>query len=212
MLIDDHDVVRRGLRSMIEAHPGWHVCGEATDGRAAIAMAAECSPDVVVTDLGLPELHGLESIRRIRQVSPASELIVFSMYETEYLVREAIAAGAKGYVLKSDAARDLEAAIESVAAHAPYFSPAIAITIRGIIGYASDEQGDTNPPGSLLTGREREIIQLLAEGKSNREIAAKLSISAKTVETHRSAVMRKLQLKSIVDLVRYALRNGITQA
>jgi DNA-binding NarL/FixJ family response regulator len=211
MLVDDHDVVRRGLRSMIEAHPGWRVCCEASDGRTAVAMVADCSPDVVVTDLGLPEMHGLESIRRIRQASPVSELIVFSMYETEFLIREAIAAGAKGYVLKSDAARDLEAAIESVAAHTPYFSPAIAVTIRGIIASGSDEQSDTSPPGPLLTSREREIVQLLAEGKSNREIAAKLSISAKTVETHRSAIMRKLELNSIVDLVRYAVRNGITQ-
>jgi len=210
MLVDDHDVVRRGLRSIIESHAGWRVSCEATNGREAVAIASGCSPDVVVTDLGLPELNGLETIRRIRQEFPASEVIVFSMYETEFLVREAIAAGARGYVLKSDAARHLTEAIEAVAEHRPYFSPAIAVTIRNVLVGEGDEDRDLSPPSPPLTPREREIVQLLVEGKTNREIATTLSISAKTVETHRSTIMRKLGLKSIVDLVRYAMRNGIT--
>jgi DNA-binding NarL/FixJ family response regulator len=210
MLVDDHDVVRRGLRGLVESHPGWSVRCEATNGREAVALARTYTPDVLVTDLGLPELNGLEVIRRIRHELPALEVIVFSMYETEYLVREAIAAGAKGYVLKSDAARHLTAAIESVAVHKPYFSSAIAMTIRDILVREGDEHVDLSPPPPTLTAREREIVQLLAEGNTNREIATALSISAKTVETHRSAIMRKLGLKSIADLVRYAMRNGIT--
>jgi DNA-binding NarL/FixJ family response regulator len=210
MLVDDHDVVRRGLRSIIESHPGWRVSCEATNGREAVALAGRCSPDVVVTDLGLPELNGLETIRRIRQEASAPEVIVFSMYETEFLVREAIAAGARGYVLKSDAARHLTAALEAVAEHRPYFSPAIAVTIRDVLTREGDEERELSPPAPPLTSREREIVQLLVEGKTNREIATTLSISAKTVETHRSTIMRKLGLKSIVALVRYAMRNGIT--
>jgi DNA-binding NarL/FixJ family response regulator len=210
MLVDDHDVVRRGLRGLVESHPGWSVRCEAINGREAVAMARTYTPDVLVTDLGLPELNGLEVIRRIRHELPALEVIVFSMYETEYLVREAIAAGAKGYVLKSDAARHLTAAIETVAGHKPYFSSAIAMTIRDILVREGDEHVDLSPPPPTLTAREREIVQLLAEGNTNREIATALSISAKTVETHRSAIMRKLGLKSIADLVRYAMRNGIT--
>jgi DNA-binding NarL/FixJ family response regulator len=210
MLVDDHDVVRRGLRSIVEAHAGWRVKCEATTGREAIELVRTCLPDVVVADLGLPELNGLAAIRRIRQEAPASEVIVFSMYETEFLVRESIAAGARGYVLKSDGARQLTAAIESVLMHKPYFSSSIAATIRDILTRDDDDQVDLAPPAPLLTFREREIVQLLAEGKTNKEIAAALSISAKTVETHRSAIMRKLGLRSLADLVRYALRNGIS--
>jgi DNA-binding NarL/FixJ family response regulator len=208
LLVDDHDVVRRGLRSIVESHAGWRVVGEATNGREGIAMASKDPPDVIVTDLGLPELNGLEAIRQLRRKVPGAEVLVFSMYETEFLVREAIAAGAKGYVLKSDAARHLTAALESVAEHRPYFSPAVAVTIRDALQSEVDEQGELSPPAPPLSPREREIVQLLAEGKTNREIGATLSISPRTVETHRSAIMRKLGLKSIADLVRYAMRNG----
>lgn len=209
MLVDDHDIVRRGLRSMIESHPNWRVSCEATNGREAVSLVSRYLPQVVVTDLGLPELHGLEAIRRIRQESPASEVIVFSMYETEFLVREAIAAGAKGYVLKTDAARNLTEAIESILDQKPYFSSAVAATVWNLVRH-HDEQVDLVASYPVLTSREREIVQLLAEGMTNREIADTLSISTKTVETHRSAIMRKLGLKSIAELVRYAMRNGMT--
>jgi len=210
MLVDDHDVVRRGLRGIIESRPGWYVCCEASNGREAVAYAETCCPDVVVIDLGMPELNGLEAIRRIRRAHPTTEVVVFSMYETDLLVREAIAAGAKGYVLKSDGARQLTDAVESVAEHKPFFSPAVSATIRDILVRETAGQDEDRPTGATLTSREREIVQLLTEGKSNREIAVALSISPKTVETHRSTIMRKLGLKSFADLVRYAMRSGIT--
>ena len=210
MLVDDHDIVRRGLRSLIESHPGWRVSCEATNGREALASLKTCAPDVVVTDLGLPELNGLMLVRKIRRMVPAPEVVIFSMYETEFLVREAIAVGARGYVLKSDAARHLTEAIEAAVLGMPYFSPPIADKIRDILADHGDHQIGPAPAGRSLTFRQQEIIQLLAEGKSNKDIAIALSISVKTVETHRSAIMRNLGFNSIVDLVRYAFENGIT--
>jgi len=168
-----------------------------------------CAPDVIVTDLGMPEMNGPPAVRRMRLEAPAAEVIIFSIYETEFLVREAIAAGARGYILKSDAARHLTAAIESAAMHQPYFSMAITDKMRDFLVRDGNMQAELVAPAPSLTIREQEIIQLLAEGKTNKEIAAALSISPKTVETHRSAIMRKLGLKSIADLVRYAMRNGI---
>ncbi len=210
MLIDDHDIVRRGLRSLIESNSGWRVSCEAATGREALALLKTCHADVVVTDLGLPELNGLMLVRKIRRMVPAPEVVVFSMYETEFLVREVIAMGARGYVLKSDAARHLTEAIEAAVEGKPYVSPTIAVKIRDILADHADHQIGPGPAGRPLTFRQQEIIQLLAEGKSNKEIAIALSISVKTVETHRSAIMRNLGLNSIVDLVRYAVQNGIT--
>jgi DNA-binding NarL/FixJ family response regulator len=217
MLADDHEVVRKGLRAMLETRNGWSVCGEAVDGREAVRLAAELRPDIAVVDLSMPELDGLEATRQIRRESPLTEVLVFTMYDTSRMVREVIAAGARGYVLKSDAARHLISAVEALSEHKPYFTSTVSESIlEGYLQFISDDEqrsaqkaagGAPNP----LTRREREIVRLLAENLTNKEIAAKLSISVKTVETHRGAIMRKLGLNSIVELVYYALRNKIVE-
>ena len=210
LLADDHDVVRRGLREMLNAHDGWHVCGEAPDGREAVKLAANLKPDVVVLDLYMPELNGLEATRQIRQELPRTEVLIFTMHETEQLIHEVLAAGARGYVLKSDAGRHLVSAVEALSHHKPFFTAKVSETLLDRYLNSSLES-DEGTVFHALTAREREIVQLLAEGKSNKEIATKLSISVKTVETHRATVMRKLDIKSIVELVHYAIRNGLVE-
>ena len=217
MLADDHEVVRKGLRVMLETREGWRVCGEASNGRDAVRLAAELQPDIAVIDLSMPELDGLEATRQIKREAPGTEVLVFTMYDTPRMVREVLAAGARGYVLKSDAVRHLISAVEALSEHKPYFTSAVSESIlEGYLQFVSGDErtsahkmagGAPNP----LTRREREIAQLLAESLTNKEIAAKLSISVKTVETHRGAIMRKLGLNSIVELVYYALRNKIVE-
>ena len=211
LLADDHDVVRRGLREMLDAHEGWKVCGEASNGRDAVKMAQALKPDVVILDLYMPELNGLEATRQIRHELARTEVVIFTMHETEDLIREVLAAGARAYVLKSDAGRHLVNAVEALSHHKPYFTASVSETLlEAYLKYAAKPN-----EGSVfraLTAREREIVQMLAEGKSNKEIAAKLSISVKTVETHRATVMRKLDINSIVELVHYAIRNQLVQA
>ena len=205
LLADDHDVMRRGLKSLLEAQPGWQVCGEANNGRDAVALAQELKPDIAVLDMSMPELNGLEATRQIRKALPATQVLMFTMHENEQLVRDVLNAGALGYVLKSDAARHLVAAIETLLTGKPYFSAKVSETV--LDGYLKA----ATPVDDRLTPREREIVQLLAEGKSNKEAAAALGISVKTAETHRAAIMRKLDLRDVTDLVRYAIRNGIIE-
>lgn len=211
LLADDHDVVRHGLRHLLERQEGWTVCGEATGGRQAVAMVVELRPDVVVLDVGMPDLNGLEATRQIRKASPRTEVLIFTMHESERLVREVLAAGAKGYLLKSDAARSVVAAVEALAAHRPYFNWKVSETLldgflRATAAAETDEAVATEP----LTPREREVAQLLAEGQSNKGVAIRLGVSVKTVETHRASLMRKIGARSVVDVVRYAVRNGLT--
>lgn len=208
LVADDHDIVRHGLRALIEAHLGWEFCAEATNGQAAVEMAKELQPDIAILDVSMPVLNGLEATRLIRRVSPATEILVFTMHESEQLIREVLAAGARGYLLKSDTGRSLTAAVEALSAHRPYFNWKVNETIlEGFLRAPSGaEDGTAREP---LTAREREIVQLLAEGARTKEMAARLGISVKTIETHRAAVMRKLDAHSVVDLVHYALRNKI---
>lgn len=208
LLADDHDVVRRGLRQLLEDHEGWTICGEATTGRQAVDMARELMPHVVILDLTMPGLNGLEATRQIRKELPSTQVLVFTMHESEQLVREVLAAGAKGYLLKSDAARHIVSAVEALAQGKPYFNLNVSAALLEAFlrGIHSERESLADP----LTAREREIIQLLAEGKSNKQIATLLAISLKTVETHRAAIMRKLDAHSVVDIVRYAMRNNIT--
>jgi DNA-binding NarL/FixJ family response regulator len=208
LLADDHDVVRRGLREMLEAHEGWEVCGEARNGREAVELAIQLRPQIAVLDLMMPELNGLEATRQIRKELPTTEVIIFTMYETEQLIREVLAAGARGYILKADAGRNLVSAVEALAHHKPFFTPRVSETLLEAF-LKSTPATDKASAFGLLTDREREIVQMLAEGKSNKEIASALSISVKTVETHRATVMRKLGINSIVELVHYAIRNQL---
>ena len=211
LLADDHDIVRRGLKDLLEQHVGWQVCAEASNGREAVELALQHRPQVAVIDLSMPELNGLEATRRIRQALPDTEVLIFTMHESEELIREVLGAGARGYLLKSDAVRQLIPAVESLSQKNPYFAGRIsAVVLDGFLkgGQVTLE----GPAAERLTSREREVVQLLAEGKSNKQIARLLDLSVKTVETHRTAAMRKLELNSLPDLVRYAVRMQIIQA
>jgi DNA-binding NarL/FixJ family response regulator len=212
LLADDHAIVRDGLRRLIEAQPGWQVCGEATNGRDAVAMAEKHHPDVAVLDITMPQLNGLEATRQIRKISPETEVLIFTGIETEELILSVFDAGARGYLIKTEAREQLVAALTALSQRKPYITSQV-----GEIIFAKFLTGQKSAPGApieergRLTGREREIVQLLAEGKSNKEVASMLGISVKTAETHRAAIMRKLQLQTFSDLVRYAIRNQIIQ-
>ncbi len=212
LVADDHEVVRRGLRAVLEAHPGWEVCGEAVTGREALEKARQLKPDVVVMDIGMRELNGLEATRQVLKALPTTEVLILTMHESEQVVREVLDAGARGYVLKTDAGRDLVAAVDALSQHRPFFTSRVAeMVLEGYLKEGSRaEEGKTSP--SRLTPREREVVQLLAEGNSNKEVASRLGISVKTVEAHRANIMRKLGLDSLSDLVRYAIRNKIIEA
>jgi DNA-binding NarL/FixJ family response regulator len=213
LIADDHEVVRKGLRSLLESEPGLEVVGEASNGREAVERAATTKPDVVVLDIGMPELNGLEATRRIVKAMPRTEVLILTVHETEEVIREVLRAGARGYVLKSDAGRLLLTAVEAVAAHKPFFTSRVSeLVLAGFLSGDPTRPSDETAPDTPLTPREREVLQLLAEGKTNKEVAAALGIGLKTVETHRMNLMAKLALHSVVDLVRYAIRNGIVNA
>ena len=210
LVVDDHAVVRRGVRSLLESHEGWEVCGEATTGRDAVAQSLRLRPDVVVMDLSLPELNGLDATRQILKDSPRTEILVLTMHHSEELARDVLQAGARGYVLKSDADESLIAAVESLRQHKPFLASRVTEFVLDDYLRRTDTLDD-RVAHDAVTAREREIIQLLAEGKSNKETASTLGISVKTIEAHRANIMRKLRLRSVSDLVRYAIRNKIAQ-
>jgi DNA-binding NarL/FixJ family response regulator len=206
LIADDHDVVRSGVRAILEGQAGWEVVGEAEDGKAAIDQALTTHPDVIVLDYSLPVLNGIEVTRQIRTRVPGTEVLIFTMHDTATLVREVLEAGAKGFLLKSDAKKFLIAAVESLAAHKPFFTGKVSEAL--LASYlASGRTADT-----LLTAREKSVVQLIAEGQTNKKIADVLSISLKTVETHRATAMRKLNVDSTAALIRYAIRNKLIEA
>ncbi|MEP6506660.1 MAG: response regulator transcription factor [Gemmatimonadales bacterium] len=209
LIVDDHSVVRRGVRALLESQDGWEVCGEADNGREAIEKVAELKPDLVVLDVSLPGLNGLEATPQILKASPNTEVLVLTMHHSEELVRQVLRSGAKGYVLKSDADHSLVEAIESVRQHKPFVTN--AVTEFALDSYLRGDSGEIEVPKVPTTPRERQIIQLVAESRSSKEVAATLGISVKTVESHRTNIMRKLRLRSVSDLVRYAIRNGIVE-
>jgi DNA-binding NarL/FixJ family response regulator len=206
LIADDHEVVRRGVRELLDAQPEWSVRGETGSGREAVALAASLRPQVAVLDVSMPDLNGVDASREIRRTSPGTEVVLFTMHHSEALAREAFGAGVLGYVLKSDSATELLEAVRSAARGVAFVSPRLtsarAPSLRrtGAVVVPSPER---------LTPREREIVQLLAEGKSNGTVAQLLGLSVKTVENHRFNVMQKLALSSVVDLVRYAVRNRL---
>lgn len=209
LIVDDHAVVRRGVRSLLESEKGLEIIGEATTGREAVDMARRLQPDVVVMDLSLPELNGLDATRQILKDSPRSEILVLTMHHSEELARDVLQAGARGYVLKSDADQNLIAAVRSLRERKPFLSSKVTEFVLDDYLRRTDALDEGAHEG--VTAREREIIQLLAEGKSNKEAASTLGISVKTIEAHRANIMRKLHLRSVSELVRYAIRNKIAQ-
>lgn len=208
LLADDHEMIRHGVRLLVEREVGWEVCGEAVDGREAVALAESLKPDVVVMDLGMPKLNGLEAARQIKRARSKTELLIFTAEESESFIHDVFAAGARSYILKSDLGGHLIAAIHALSQHKPYFTNRISEVV--FARYLDGASGAGKDKTEGLTPREREIVQLLSDGKSNKESAGLLGISIKTVETHRAAAMRKLRLDSFAELVRYAIRNKIT--
>ncbi len=206
LIADDHDVVRSGVRAILETQAGWEVVGEAADGKDAVDQALATRPNVVVLDYGLPVLNGIEATRQIRTRVPGAEVLIFTMHDTATLVREVLEAGARGFLLKSDARRFLIAAVESLADHKPFFTGKVSEAL--LETYLA--KGPTTD--SVLTAREKSVVQLIAEGQSNRKIADILSISLKTVETHRASAMHKLNLDTTAALIRYAIRNKLVEA
>lgn len=207
LVADDHQVVRTGLRALLESKTGWQVCAEAGNGREAVEKARELQPDVAVLDIGMPLLNGVEATRQIRKASPKTEILILTMHDSEQIIQGVLDAGARGYILKDDADKNLLAAVESLRRHKPYLSSRVSVAATAI---QPDADG-IERPFRRLTPREREIVQLLAEGKSNKEIANYLNISVKTAETHRANIMLKMNFHSVTELVRYAVKNKIIQ-
>ena len=209
VVVDDHAVVRRGVRALLESRTDWEVVAEAATGREALDAVKRHRPEIVVMDISLPDLNGLEATRQIVRESPQTEVLVLTMHHSEELAREVLKAGARGYVLKSDADESLITAVDALRQHKPFLTSGVTeFMLDGFLRDTGVPDPSTKDP---VTPREREIIQLLTEGLSNKEAAARLGISVKTIEAHRANIMRKLRLRSVTDLVRYAIRNKIAQ-
>lgn len=212
LVADDHDIIRRGLKELLTSRSGWEVCAEAKTGREAVALAEQFKPEVVVMDISMPDLNGLEAARQIRKTLPRTEILILTLHFSDQLVREIVEAGVRAYIMKSDADRDLVSAVEALSNHRPFFTARAAeMLLDGFRRPRTDIDPET-VVRNRLTAREREIVQLLAEGKSSKEVAVSLGISVKTAETHRANIMRKLELHSVSELVRYAVRNQIIEA
>jgi len=211
LVADDHPIVRAGLRSLIESRHNWQVCAEAENGRVAVEMAGKLKPDIAVLDVSMPVLNGVEATRQIRRLSPETEVLILTMHESDQMVQQLVEAGCRGYILKDDADRHLLAALDALRRHKPYFTSRVAAGLGSLRPAGQELLTLPRRSRGRLTQREREIVQLLAEGKSNKEVAGVLGISVRTAETHRSNIMLKLDLHSIVELVRYAVRNRIIE-
>lgn len=212
LIADDHDVMREGTRAIIERQPGWEVCGVAATGREAVEQAIALEPDVVVMDMTMPELNGLDAAQQIRRRLPQTEIIIFTAHQTDELIREVFEAGAKSFIFKSEAHHFLVAAIQSLSEHKPFFTNKVAEVLFAEIINRSGATPHAAETSKRLSAREREVVQLLAEGKSNKDVAGTLGISIRTAETHRASVLRKLSLDSLASLVRYAIRHKMIEA
>ena len=206
LLVDDHEVVLAGLRVILESQDGWQVCGEATTGREAVEKARQLQPDVVVMDFSLPGMNGVEATRQIRQLLPGTEVVILTMHESGTLTQEALAAGARGFVLKAEANSQLVAAVKRVAAHKLSYTRKAATLV---LEATRQNNAHVESDASTLTEREREVLCLIAEGKRSKEIALALNVSVRTTEAHRNNIMRKLKLHGTADLVRYAIRTQL---
>ncbi len=208
LIADDHGIVRKGLRLQLEQHEEFQVVGEAADGREAVRLAEELSPDVIIMDIAMPNLNGIQATTQLVKKNPNLGVIMLSMHSDESYLTRTLTAGAKGYLLKDSADQDLYRAVQSVSEGKPFFSPSIAKTLLEDYMRQLQQRG-LQDSYDLLTDREKEILQLLAEGKSNKEVAGQLNLSPSTVETHRTRIMQKLDLHSSADIVLYAVRKKI---
>jgi DNA-binding NarL/FixJ family response regulator len=204
LIADDHEVVRSGLRAIIETRPEWIVSGEATNGQQAVALTLETRSDVVIVDYSMPLMNGLEVSRRLKSLQPRTEVLILTMHENEELLTEVILAGVRGFLFKSDARKHLISAIEALLDGRPYFTSVLMEKL--LLDYQNNKQ---NRLDTLLTPREQSVVQLIAEGHTNRSIGTVLKLSVKTVETHRASAMRKLGMSSTAELVRYAIRKKL---
>jgi DNA-binding NarL/FixJ family response regulator len=211
LIADDHDLMRRGVKALLQSRAGWEVCGEAHTGREAVSKAEELKPDVVILDISMPDLNGVDAAKRIRKASPDTEVLILSVHYSDQLIRDILEAGVRGYIVKSDSDRDLVIAVETLANHKPFFTPRATEVMLTNFNEGKTKADLPETMRDRLTSREREIVQLLAEGKSSKEVASSLNISVKTAETHRANIMRKLQLHTVSELVRYAVRNQIIE-
>jgi DNA-binding NarL/FixJ family response regulator len=212
LVADDHEVVREGTRALILREPNFEVCGMARDGREAVEMAKKLQPDIVVLDVAMPELDGVEVVRQIRRHSRETRILIFSGLQSEEVITELFRAGIKSYIRKGDPAQQLVKALHSLAQDKPFFTPGVSDLL--FTRFLHDDSTTTKAAAAeeTLSSREREILRLVAQGGSNKSVAAALGVSTRTVETHRAAIMRKLHATSTAELVRYAIRNGIIQA
>jgi DNA-binding NarL/FixJ family response regulator len=206
LIADDHEVVRSGLKAILEARPGWQVVAEVGDGKEAIAKAIEAMPDVAIIDYSLPIMNGIEATRQIRSRVPATEVLIFTMHDSDALLDEALQAGARAFLLKSETQHYLVAAVEALSGHKPFLTGRLS---EKLLDAFLASQGHRSTP--ILSARERVVIQLIAEGNSNREMSSILNLSVKTIETHRASAMRKLNITSTAALVRYAIRNRLVE-
>jgi DNA-binding NarL/FixJ family response regulator len=212
LIADDHEVVRRGLCALLTSHPGWEICAEVADGRQAVVRTGELKPDVVILDLGMPNMNGLVAARQILRENPKQRVLILTVADSEQVVREAVQTGARGFVLKSDASQELIAAVEALLQNRTHFtSVAGQVMLQDFVSDGDRSSRRAAPKLMNLTAREREIVQLLAEGKTSKEVANILNVSVKTAETHRSNLMRKLGIHSLSEVVLYAVRNNIVQ-
>ncbi len=211
LVVDDHEVVRHGLRAVLETEAGWKVVGQAEDGREALEKARRLRPDIVIMDISMPRVSGLEATRKIMKALPNTRVLVLTLHESDSVVHDLLQAGARGYVLKSDAGRELIAAVGALQQGKTYFTSRVAEMV--LDGYLRERprNGEGGARPQRLTPREREIIQLLAEGKSSKEVGVALGLSLKTAETHRTNIMHKLNFHSVSELIRYAIRNNIVE-
>lgn len=210
LIADDHELVRRGARGVLHSRRGWRVVGEAANGQEALEKAIDLKPDIALVDISMPELDGIEVVRQIRQAVPTAKVLVLTMHESDRMVQRALDAGAQGYILKSDLTECLVKAVKSISDGARFLTPRVSrIMLEGSLK-AKRERQKQQREGARTTPRETEIIRLLAEGKTNKEIAALLEIAVRTVEGHRARIMLKLGFHSLTELIHYAIRRGIT--
>lgn len=211
MIADDHELVRRGLRATLEERPGWEVVAEAGDGEEAIRLALKLRPDLLVLDVNMPKQNGLEVARCLQERAPKIRVLVLTVHDAAQVVREIMQAGARGYLLKSEAGKDLPTAVETVMQDQPFLTPSVTSIVLDTFLKSSPKPTPVEPPSMPLSARESEVVKLLAQGHSNKDVARQLGISVKTAETHRTNLMRKLGLHSITEIVRFAIRHGLAE-